>query len=116
MGFTRLEEEVRQFCEERDWDQFHGLKDLSIGLVTEASELLEEFRFLDAKQCEERMENTLNREGIEDEMADVLFFLLRIAQKYEVNLEVAFERKMKKNATKYPLEKARGSAKKYTEW
>jgi NTP pyrophosphatase (non-canonical NTP hydrolase) len=109
-----LKKEVKQFCTEREWDQFHGAKDLSIGLSTEAAELLEIFRFKKDTECDQLFEGK-ERQNIEDEMGDVLFFLVRIAQKYEVDLASAFFNKMAKNRSKYPMEKARGSNKKYTE-
>ncbi len=114
MNIDKLKEEIRLFCEAREWDQFHGIKDLAIGVATEASELLELFRF----QSEKQSESLIHGEGkkdVSDELADVLFFILRIAQKYSIDLEQAFHEKMQKNAQKYPVEKARGSNKKYNE-
>lgn len=108
-----LKRAVMEFCEARDWDQFHGIKELAIGVVTEGSELLELFRFLSAKECEELLDQPERREDFEDELADVLFFLLRIAGRYDVDLTNALEKKMKKNAAKYPVERARGSNRKY---
>ncbi len=99
---------VRRFCEERDWDQFHGPKDLAIGLATEAAELLERFRF-------RSFDDPVKRERIEDEAADVLFFLLRLADRFNIDLVAVFERKMGKNAERYPVDKARGSNRKYSD-
>lgn len=109
-----LKKEIQTFCAEREWDQFHGLKDLSIGLATEASELLELFRFKSDAECEAVMRGA-DRQKAEDELADVLFFVVRFAQKYNVDLITAFRRKMEKNRAKYPVEKSRGSNKKYSE-
>ena len=106
---------VRRFCEERDWDQFHGPKDLAIGLITEAAELLERFRFLSEDDCIRSFDDPERRERIESEMADVLFFLLRLADRFDVDLIAAFERKMAMNADRYPADKFRGSNKKYSE-
>lgn len=114
MVFDALKEDVKLFCAEREWDQFHGLKDLSIGLTTEASELLELFRFKSDAECEAVMSGS-GRQKAEDEIADVLFFVVRFAQKYNVDLTTAFQRKMEKNRAKYPVEKSRGSNKKYNE-
>lgn len=111
---SELKKNIQHFCEERDWGQFHGMKDLSIGLSTEAAELLELFRFKTDEQCEALLMGS-GRQDIEDEIADVLFFILRIAQKYDIDLSNAFAHKMQKNAQKYPVEKSRGSNKKYTE-
>ena len=111
-----LKEKVKQFCEERDWDQFHGAKDLTIGIVTESSELLQHFRFKSDAEIEMMFKSTEKREHISEEMADVLYFLLRLAQKYDIDLVTELDKKMKKNAKKYPIEKAKGSNKKYTEF
>ena len=106
---------VRRFCEERDWDQFHGPKDLAIGLATEAAELLERFRFLSDEDCVRSFDDPVKRERIEDEAADVLFFLLRLADRFNIDLVAVFERKMGKNAERYPVDKARGSNRKYSD-
>ena len=109
-----LTDKVREFCEERDWDQYHGPKDLAIGVITEASELLEHFRFLSDEQALELFNDKKSKEDIEDELADVLFFLLRFSQRFDIDLERALCRKMEKSEKKYPVEKARGSNRKYT--
>lgn len=110
-----LSAKVRSFCEERDWDQFHGPKDLAIGLSTEAAELLEHFRFRSDVECVQLFGDPVKREQIEDEAADVLFFLLRLADRFNVDLAGAFERKMRKNAERYPVAKSRSSNRKYSE-
>jgi len=104
---------VQTFCEERDWDQFHGPKDLAIGVITEASELLEHFRFLSEEQALELLSNPQQKEDIEDELADVLFFLLRFSQRFNIDLAQALMRKIGKSEEKYPVDKAKGSNKKY---
>ena len=106
---------VKKYCEERDWDQFHNAKELAIALVLEAGELLDPFRFKSEKEIEELFKNPKKREEIEEEMADILYFLTRLAQRYNIDLAEAFDKKMEKNAKRYPLEKARGSNKKYNE-
>src|SRR5688572_4685738 len=103
-----VKERVRQFCEDRDWDKFHGAKDLAIGIVTEASELLEHFRFLSKKQLADVFSNPAKRKQIEEELADVFFFVLRFAQLFRVDLDQSLERKLRLNAVKYPIKKARG--------
>jgi NTP pyrophosphatase (non-canonical NTP hydrolase) len=104
---SELKETVKKFCEERDWDQFHSGKDLAIGLVTEASELLELFRFQrEATRVSFEAEGKIT--DLEDEMADTLFFLLRLAQRWNVDLVGAFERKMAKNDKRYPASEFRG--------
>jgi len=110
-----LKEAIRKFCEERDWDQYHNPKDLAIGIITEASELLEHFLWKSEKDVAGLVNDPAKKEQIEDEMADVLYFLLRLSEKYNIDLSEALLRKIQKNAKKYPVEKAKGSSKKYTE-
>lgn len=110
-----LKERVVAFCEARDWDQFHGPKDLAIGIVTEASELLALFRFLSEEQVTALQADPAKRARVEEELADVLFFVLRFAERSGIDLATAFDAKMAKNATKYPVEKSRGSNRKYDE-
>jgi NTP pyrophosphatase (non-canonical NTP hydrolase) len=114
-NFSELKEKVKNLCEERDWDQFHGAKDLAIGIITEASEVLEHFRFKSEKEVEDLFKNSEKREHIENELADVFWFLLRFSQKYEINLNEAFQRKILEFEKKYPIEKSKGSNKKYNE-
>ncbi len=110
-----LKEKIKEFCEKRDWDQFHGAKDLAVALIIEASELLEHFRWKSEKEVKELFENPEKKEHIEDEMADVLYFLLRMAQRYNIDLSEALDRKMEKNEKNYPIDKSKGSNKKYNE-
>ena len=111
-----LKEKIKEFCDVRDWDQFHNAKELAIALSIEASELLEIFRWKSPQEVEELFKDKKKKEYIEDEMADVLYFLVRIAQIYNLDLTEALERKMDKNNKKYPVEKAKGSSKKYDEF
>jgi NTP pyrophosphatase (non-canonical NTP hydrolase) len=101
-------EEVRRFCEERKWSQFHTPKDLSIGLTTEASELLELFRFLDERDIQARLDDPRFAERVEDEVGDVVFFLVRLAQVLDIDpLEVA-RAKLEKSREKYPADEYEG--------
>ena len=106
---------VKKFCDDRDWEQFHNPKDLAIGLSTEANELLSLFRFKNNEEMKAMFDNPVKREDIEDEAADVFFFLLRFAQMYDIDLEDALKRKIEKNNKKYSIEKFKGSNKKYSE-
>ena len=108
-----LKARVKAFCEERDWDQFHGAKDLAIGVITEAAELLEHFRFRDASESAQRLAE--KREEIEAELADILFFIMRFAQRFDIDVASAFEAKLQANAKRYPASKVRGRNVKYTE-
>ena len=102
-----LLEELRRFNQERDWDQFHNGKDLAVGLSVEAAELLECFLW---KKPEEA-----DLDKIREELADVLNYSFQIADKYHLDIKEIMLEKMRKNAVKYPVEKAKGSAKKYNE-
>jgi NTP pyrophosphatase (non-canonical NTP hydrolase) len=113
---SELKEVVKTFSQERDWDQFHGPKDLAIGLVTEASELLEIFRFKSEQESKKLLDDEIKRVKVEDELSDILFFLLRFSERFKIDLSESLNRKIRKNETKYPIEKARGSNKKYDEF
>jgi len=91
---------VQNFCEARDWDEYHNAKDLAIGLVTESSELLEIFRFVSEAKSPEVLEE--KREAIADELADSLFFILRFAGRFGFDLSQSLERKLEKNVKRYP--------------
>ncbi len=109
-----LRDALRKFAAERDWDQFHSPKNLAIALSVEASELLEHFQWLTEAQSASLAPE--KREEVRDEMADVLLYLVRLADKLEVDLADAAEQKIAKNAQKYPAAQVRGSMKKYTEY
>lgn len=100
-----LQRAVQDFCEARNWDEFHSLKNLAIGAVTEAAELVEPFRFRTDSEVDAYVNTTEGRENLQDELADVFFFLLRISQRYDVDLDRALRAKLLKNAAKYPISK-----------
>lgn len=100
-------EELRRFNQERDWDQFHNGKDLAIGLSLEASELLECFLWKNPEDA--------SVEKIREELADVLNYAFQMADKYDLDIKQIMLDKIQHNSEKYPVEKARGSAKKYNE-
>jgi len=110
-----LKELIKEFCEKRDWDQYHAPKELAIGISTEAAELLEIFRFKDEKQQKELFENPKIKEHIEEEVADTFYFILRFCQMNNINLTEVLMKKLEKNNEKYPIDKIKGSNKKYTE-
>ena len=114
-NISELKEKVKMFCEERDWDQFHNAKDLAIGVSTESAELLEHFRWKSDEQIKQMFNDPKKREAIEEEVSDVFYFLLRFSQMYDIDMTSALHDKMKKNEQKYPVEKAKGSNKKYSE-
>jgi len=111
-----LKQQVKAFCDARDWDQFHDAKELAIALSIEASELLEHFRWKTKEEVKTKMSNPVKIEEVKDEMADILYFLLRIAQMNNIDLSEALEKKIEKNNQKYPVDKFKGSSKKYNEF
>lgn len=112
-GLTELRDALRRFAAERDWDQFHSPKNLAAALSVEAAELLEPFQWLTDEQS--RNLTPAQRAQVEAEMADVLLYLVRLADKLDVDLLRAARDKIRRNAEKYPVDKARGSSRKYTE-
>ena len=99
--------ELRKFNQERDWDQFHNGKDLALALSIEAAELNEAFLWKDVSE--------VNVEKVKEELADVLNYAILIADKYSLDIKQIVLDKLRRNAAKYPVEKAYGSAKKYNE-
>ena len=110
-----LKKVVQAYCEARDWDQFHDAKELAMSITIESAELLELFRFKSPEDMRRMFATPGPREKIGGELADVLFAVLRFAQLYDIDLTEAFYSKLKENEKKYPVEKARGSNKKYDE-
>ena len=97
---------VKAFVDERDWDQFHNPKDLALALSIEAAELLEHFQWGKGYVSSE----------VADELADVLIYCIYMADALDLDIEEIIRDKMVKNAVKYPIDKSRGNAKKYTEF
>ena len=102
-----------KFRDEREWKQFHNFKDLAVTLALEAAEVLEHAQWKTAAELETYLKT--HKEHVADELADVLHVLLLLAEHANIDLGEAFAQKLKKTAKKYPVDKARGSAKKYTE-
>lgn len=98
-----MTEEVRDFCDARNWRSYHTPKELAIGMATESSELLQLFRFMSDERIPEMFEDTEQRQAIEDEVADMLFFLLRFADLNGIDLPAALSSKLKRNGERYPI-------------
>ena len=113
MDIEKIKNILKQFSQERDWEQFHSPKNLSMALSVETSELVEIFQWL----SEEESFNLDNdkKQHAKEEVADIAIYLLRICMKLNIDLEEAIIEKMQKNREKYPVDKVKGSAKKYTE-
>jgi NTP pyrophosphatase (non-canonical NTP hydrolase) len=107
-----LRDKLRCFADDRNWDQFHSPKNLASALAVEAAELLEPFQWLTEEQS--RNLAPAQMAAVRDEMADVLIYLVRLADKLNVGLFDAAEEKIRRNAEKYPVEKSKGSSTKYT--
>lgn len=104
---SQLQKDIKQFTTDRDWDQFHNGKDLAIALSIEANELLESFLWKSAEEVRETK--------IREELADVFNYAFLIADKYGLDVEEIVREKLRVNGEKYPVEKAKGTAKKYNE-
>ena len=109
-----LRNRLRQFAKERDWDQFHSPKNLSMALIVEAGELVEHFQWMKQKDSFALTEDKLA--AVEEELADILVYLVRMADQLDIDLISAAKKKIKSNEAKYPAGPVRGSSKKYTEY
>jgi dCTP diphosphatase len=108
-----LRDALRAFAAERDWDQFHSPKNLAMSVMIEAAELGEHFQWLPTGQDAELAPGQRDRVALE--MADVLLYLVRLADRLDIDLAAAARRKLDINAERYPADRARGRATKYTE-
>jgi NTP pyrophosphatase (non-canonical NTP hydrolase) len=111
-SLDELKERLREFARERDWDQFHSPKNLAMALIVEAAELLEHFQWLTEAQSQGQALTPEKREQVAQELADVLLYLVRLADRLDIDLLDAAQRKLLINAQKYPADTVRGSAKK----
>ncbi|GGX05163.1 nucleotide pyrophosphohydrolase [Undibacterium macrobrachii] len=111
-NLNQLRDQLRNFVAEREWQQFHTPKNLASALIVEAAELLEPFQWLKSGEPEELDAQT--RTAIQHEMADVLNYLVMLADRLDIDLLAAAHEKIQLNAQKYPVPLARGSAQKYT--
>ena len=114
MNLQEITDKIRRFRDERDWAQFHTPKDMAMALSIEASELMEHFLWKSPDEVAQRLID--RRAEIEEEVADVAIYLVELADILGIDLFGAMERKMAKNAAKYPAEKVRGSSLKYNEY
>ena len=111
---NELQARLLEFAKQRDWEQFHSPKNLSMALNVEAAELLEHFQWLTEEQSKNLPQDKL--EEVSHEMADIFIYLLRLSERLKVDLPAAVDKKIQINAQKYPADKVKGSAKKYTEY
>ncbi|AHK33008.1 MazG nucleotide pyrophosphohydrolase [Rhodococcus opacus PD630] len=115
MGIEDLQSLVSNFSERRDWSQFHTPKNLVMALSGEVGELTEIFQWLTPEQSEAVGQNAKIRAQVEEEVADVFIYLLRLAEVLDINLAEVVRKKVALNEKKYPEEESRGKATKYTE-
>lgn len=112
MGLDDIIRQIRAFRDERDWQQFHGHKEMAISVAVEASELLEHFQWKTAEEVKTYAKE--HKSEIAEEIADVAIYLLELADNMNIDIAKAITEKLKKNAIKYPVEKAKGVHTKYT--
>ena len=109
-----LNEQVNLFVEERDWDVFQTPKNLSMALIVEAAELVEHFQWMQPEESDSLTDD--KKKKVAEELADILIYTVRLADRLGLDLEQSTKDKLTKNLQKYPVEKARGNATKYTEF
>lgn len=115
MDIENYKQRLRRFAEERDWEQFHSPKNLSMGLASEAGELLDIFQWLTDEQSRRLAQDyPTEYDEARKELADVFLHFLRLVDQLEVDLEAAVEEKLRLNTEKYPVELAKGNATKYS--
>ena len=113
MDISKIQNQLQTFASERDWEQFHSPKNLSMALSVEASELVEIFQWLNLE--ESNFPDQKQLESIRGEVADIAMYLIRFCDVLEINLEEAIEEKFIENGNKYPVELSKGSSKKYNQ-
>ncbi len=113
MNIKNIQKQLSDFADERDWDQFHNPKNLAMALSVEASELVEIFQWLTPEQAEAIMSSN-ESEHVKEEMADVMIYLIRMADKLNIDLESAVDDKIIKNGKRFPVCLSKGNAKKIT--
>ncbi|MDP3920862.1 MAG: nucleotide pyrophosphohydrolase [Candidatus Omnitrophota bacterium] len=109
----QLTEKIKKFRDDRDWMQFHNHKDMALSLCLEAAEVLEHFQWKKPEEVEAHAKKC--KEELSEELADVACYLFELADNLEIDLEKAIERKLTINGQKYPVEKAKGTMKKYNQ-
>jgi NTP pyrophosphatase (non-canonical NTP hydrolase) len=114
MDTEKLLERINAFSSERDWDQFHSIKNLTMALSVESSELVEIYQWLSEEESNDPT-NEVVLTRAKEELADIFIYLLRISSKLNIDLEKAVLSKMEKNEEKYPIEKSKGKSTKYTD-
>ena len=113
LDLDSLMKQIKTFSEERDWDQFHSVKNLSMALSVESSELLEIFQWQTEGQSNNGKNDPKIKQMATEEVADIFIYLLRVAEKLEIDIDDAVRSKLIKNAEKYPVALSKGNSRKY---
>ena len=110
---ARLQEQILAFAAEREWQQFHDPKNLAMAVAVEAGELMDHFRWVSNAQSMHALDDATTRAGVEEEAADVMILLLEFAAVAKIDITAAVERKLAKNAARYPVALSKGNATKH---
>lgn len=108
-----LTKQIIDFRDERDWKQFHNPKDMALSLVLEAAEVMEHFQWKSAEEMAEHLQN--NKKDVADELADCMYWILLMAHDFNIDITTAIQQKLAETAKKYPIDKSKGSHKKYNQ-
>lgn len=108
--FEELSARIQEFVKDRDWEQYHNPKNLSMAIAVEAAELLEIFQWLSPDECDKDILSQGQKINVADELADIIIYAIRMAQVLKIEMLEAVERKIEKNELKYPIEKIKGKA------
>jgi len=109
-----LTKRIIKFRDERDWKQFHNPKDVALSMVLEAGEVMEHFQWKDKEEVEEYLKQ--NKDNVAEEIADVLYYVLLMSHDLNIDITEALDKKLTKNESKYPIEKAKGNHTKYNRY
>ena len=112
---STIQTRLREFARERNWEQFHSPKNLSMAIASEAGELLELFQWLSVPESKHIMDDPKKASAVREEIADVLIYLVRLADILKIDLLQAADQKIESNARKYPISAAKGTTRKYNE-
>ena len=114
-SISSLQARIQSFSEDREWDQFHTPKNLIMAATSEMGELAEVLQWKNDEEAAEFLNTQFGRERISEEIADVAIYLIRLCQKLDLNFVEILSEKISQNDVKYPIDKSKGSAKKYTD-
>ena len=114
MDLNQIQVDLAKFARDRDWDQFHSVRNLSLALMGEVGELAELLQWIDDNDVSKFLDSG-GHDRLGEELADILFYLVRLADVAGIDLSSAVKTKLKENSVKYPVEKSKGNAKKYNE-